>query len=152
MVRKALPPRAIFPEGEQDRRVGLIATAISGSSVVAIKTSFGATSPSKSPVGHLVVAQAPDTNNSSQARKETQMKRATLITGAVLGIASILLAQQQQYRREHMICPIDGARMDWTGNQQGTGNNASCEFSHVAYTADHQRADHKAWASCSEWR
>ena len=79
------------------------------------------------------------------------MKRATFITVALLGAATLLYAQQQ-YRREHMICPIDGARMDWTGNQQGTGNGASCEFSHVAFTADHQRADHKAWASCSELR
>ena len=79
------------------------------------------------------------------------MKRITFFTAVFLGVAPLLYAQQQ-YRREHMPCPIDGARMNWTGNQRGTGNDASCEFSHVAYTADGQRADHKAWASCTEWR
>ena len=94
--------------------------------------------------------QASDHRDFSERGKG--MKRIVVITSAFLAIATILFAQQQQYRREHMICPIEGARMDWTGNQQGTGSNASCEFSHVAYTADHQRADHKAWASCTEWR
>ncbi len=75
-----------------------------------------------------------------------------LIALVCLGTATLLYAQQyqQKHRREHMICPIDGARMDWTGNQQGVLDHTSCEFSHVAYTEDHQRADHKAWASCTE--
>jgi hypothetical protein len=80
-----------------------------------------------------------------------QMKQIVLIALVFLGIATLLYAQQQ-YRREHMICPIDGARMDWTGGQEGTGNTASCEFSHVAYTTDGKRADHKAWSSCTETR
>jgi hypothetical protein len=98
-------------------------------------------------LAHLVVHE--------QHRKgiimKAKMKRSVLISSAFFGIATLMFAQQQ-YRREHMVCPIDGARMDWTGNQQGTGNNASCEFSHVAFTPDNQRADHKAWASCSETR
>ena len=79
------------------------------------------------------------------------MKRATFITAVSLGFATLLYAQQQQYRREHMVCPIDGARMDWTGNQQGVLNNTSCEFSHMAYV-EMKQVEHKAWASCSEWR
>lgn len=80
-----------------------------------------------------------------------KMKQIVLIALVFLGIATLLYAQQR-YRREHMICPIDGARMDWTGGQQGTGSDASCEFSHVAYTAEGKRADHKAWSSCTETR
>lgn len=83
--------------------------------------------------------------------KGDQMKKAILITLLAISATALMYAQQQ-YRREHMICPIDGKRMDWTGNQQGSGNNASCEFSHVAFTPDGQRADHKAWASCTETR
>ena len=73
------------------------------------------------------------------------------VVAIVFGAATLLYAEQyqQKHRREHMVCPIDGARMDWTGNQQG-GMNSSCEFSHVAFTADGKRADHKAWASCVE--
>ena len=85
------------------------------------------------------------------SQMKLKMKQIVLFTSLFLGIATLLYAQQQ-YRREHMICPIDGARMDWTGNQQGMGNNSSCEFSHVAYAADGKRADHKAWASCTETR
>lgn len=66
---------------------------------------------------------------------------------AILGVATVVYPQQ--HRRQHMVCPIDGAQMSWTGNQQG-GMNPSCEFSHVAYAPDGQRADHKAWASCAE--
>ena len=47
-----------------------------------------------------------------------KMKQIVLIV--FLGIATLLFAQQQ-YRRQHMLCPIDGAQMNWTGNQQGTG-------------------------------
>ncbi len=79
-----------------------------------------------------------------------------LITLVFLGIATLLYAQQQ-YRRQHTICPIDGAQMNWTGNQQGTGNYASCEFSHMAYEADPnslggRQVKHTAWASCTETR
>jgi hypothetical protein len=70
-----------------------------------------------------------------------------LIALAFLGIATFVYAQQ--HRRQHMICPTDGAQMDWTGNQKAGWPNDSCEFSHVAYT-NGQRADHKAWASCVE--
>jgi hypothetical protein len=80
-----------------------------------------------------------------------KMKPLALMLLLFVGTATLLYAQQyqQKHRREHMACPIDGARMDWTGNQQG-GMNPSCEFSHVAFAADGQRADHKAWASCVE--
>jgi hypothetical protein len=101
--------------------------------------------------GRLLPHPPAKVNQRKGSQMKLKMKQIVLFTSLFLGIATLLYAQQQ-YRREHMICPIDGARMDWTGNQQGTGNNASCEFSHVAYTADHQRADHKAWASCSETR
>jgi hypothetical protein len=82
---------------------------------------------------------------------ELNIRPLVLIVPLFVGTATLLCAQQyqQRHRREHMVCPIDGARMDWTGNQQG-GMNPSCEFSHVAFAANGQRADHKAWASCSE--
>ena len=50
-----------------------------------------------------------------------------------------------------MICPIDGARMDWTGNQQWVLNNTSCELAHDA-VVDGKVVKHKAWASCTEIR
>jgi hypothetical protein len=78
------------------------------------------------------------------------MKRAILITSGFLAITTILFAQQK-YRREHMICPIDGARMDWTGNQQWVLNNTSCELAHDA-VVDGKVVKHKAWASCTEIR
>ena len=83
-----------------------------------------------------------------------KLKMKLLIALVVLGIATLLFAQQQ-YRRQPMICPIDGAQMNWTGNQQGTGNYASCEFSHMAYEADPnslagRQVKHTAWASCTE--
>ena len=84
-----------------------------------------------------------------------KMKQVVLIVSVFLGIATILFSQQKQYRREHMPCPIDGARMNWTGNQQGTVNNPSCEFSHQAFEGeglDRKEVTHKAWASCTEWR
>jgi hypothetical protein len=86
---------------------------------------------------------------------KSKMKQVALFVFVFLGIATILFAQQQKYRREHMICPKDGARMDWTGNQQGSGDSASCEFSHQAFEGegfDRKEVTHKAWASCSEWR
>jgi len=82
------------------------------------------------------------------------MKRIVLGTLVFLGITTLLYSQQQ-YRREHIICAMDGARMDWTGNQQGTVNSASCEFSHQAFEGeglDRKEVTHKAWASCTEWR
>jgi len=79
------------------------------------------------------------------------MKPAVLITYAFLAVATIAFAQQK-YRREHMICPVDGARMDWTGNQQGVLDNTSCEFAHDAFTPEGQPIKHKAWASCTEVR
>jgi hypothetical protein len=81
---------------------------------------------------------------------KSKMKQIILTTSVSLGIATALYAQQ--HRREYMDCPIDGARMDWTGNQNGTGINASCEFSHLAFTADRRQVDHMAWASCYEAR
>jgi hypothetical protein len=77
------------------------------------------------------------------------MKRTIFVASGFLATATILFAQQQ-YRREHLICPIDGAQMNWTGQQKG-GLYASCEFSHVAYP-DGKRTEHKAWASCTETR
>ena len=78
------------------------------------------------------------------------MNRTMLVGMAILGVATTLYAQQRS-RREHLICPQDGARMDWTGNQQGAMNNPSCEFSHDAFENGKQ-IKHKAWASCSEIR
>ena len=78
------------------------------------------------------------------------MKRTVLVVSGCFTIATVLFAQQK-YRREHMPCPIDGARMEWTGNQQGGINDASCEFSHVAFENGKQ-VTHKAWASCTEIR
>lgn len=79
------------------------------------------------------------------------MKKIILMVLLAIGATALLYAQQQS-RRQHMICPIDGAQMDWTGNQRGGVNDASCEFSHIAFTPDGKRADHKAWASCTETR
>lgn len=82
------------------------------------------------------------------------MKRVIFIATAFLGLVTFLYAQQQ-YRREHMPCPIDGQRMSWTGNQQGSGDHASCEFSHQAFEGegfDRKEVTHRAWASCTEWR
>jgi hypothetical protein len=78
------------------------------------------------------------------------MKRAILIASGFLMVATIALAQQK-YRREHLICPVDGARMDWTGNQKTGVYDSSCEFSHIAFE-DMKRVEHKAWASCTEIR
>lgn len=69
-----------------------------------------------------------------------------LITIAIISSATLLYAQQ---RRQHMVCPIDGAQMSWTGNQKAAWPHDSCEFSHVAYE-NNKRTDHKAWASCVE--
>ena len=66
----------------------------------------------------------------------------------LLGAATLLYAQQHR-RREHMICPIDGQRMDWDGYQQQGFPHSTCEFSHDAYV-DGQRTAHKSWASCVE--
>jgi hypothetical protein len=77
-------------------------------------------------------------------------KRALLTVGVFLGITTILCAQQK-YRREHLICSIDGGRMDWTGQQKGGINDASCEFAHDA-VVDGKMVKHKAWASCTEIR
>jgi len=82
---------------------------------------------------------------------KSKMKRTMLAVAVFLGITTFLFAQQE-YRREHLICPIDGARMDWTGNQQGTVNNPSCEFAHDAFTPAGHPIKHKAWASCTEIR
>jgi hypothetical protein len=86
---------------------------------------------------------------SRKGRRMKSIKRGRLIIAvAFIGVATLAYAQQQ-HRRQHLICPTDGAQMSWTGNQKG-GMNPSCEFSHVAYTADGKRADHKAWESCAE--
>jgi len=77
------------------------------------------------------------------------MKR-TMFILAILATATILFAQQK-YRREHMICPIDGQRMERTGNQEGVLDNTACEFSHTAFV-DMKQVEHKAWASCTETR
>jgi hypothetical protein len=78
------------------------------------------------------------------------MKRAVFITSVFLTTTTLLYAQQRS-RREHLICPIDGGRMDATGQQKGGLYDASCEFSHVVYP-DGKRTEHKAWASCTEIR
>jgi len=78
------------------------------------------------------------------------MKRTILIVLGFLATSTILFAQQQ-YRREHIICPIDGGRMDWTGQQRGGLYDASCEFAHDA-VVDGKVVKHKAWASCTETR
>jgi hypothetical protein len=80
------------------------------------------------------------------AEKERLIKVKKLIALSIISAATFVYAQQ---RREHMVCPIDGQRMDWDGDQKPGWSNSSCEFSHEAYT-NGQRADHKAWASCVE--
>lgn len=82
--------------------------------------------------------------NSYHSSMEDRKMKKVIILSAISIAATLLYAQQ---RRQHVPCPIDGQQMDWDGNQQGTGRNSSCEFSHIAFV-DGQRTTHKAWASC----
>ena len=73
------------------------------------------------------------------------MKKLAIIA-AIVAISALAYAQ---HRRQYVPCPIDGAMMQWTGNQKGSGNFSSCEFSHTAYENNHP-VEHTTWASCSE--